>query len=57
MSHFDPRIINSNPKSISGTPILVGIGLCFHHHPAMGVRGVCSAGKRGRAGLFRTGYG
>ena len=29
MSHFDPRIINSNPKSISGTPILVGLGLVF----------------------------
>src|SRR5579864_1113514 len=29
MSHFDPRIINANPKSISGTPILVGIGLLF----------------------------
>ena len=27
MSHFDPRIINANPKSISGTPILVGMGL------------------------------
>ena len=29
MSHFDPRIINSNPKSISGTPILIGIGFVF----------------------------
>jgi prohibitin 1 len=29
MSHFDPRIINSNPKSISGTPILVGMGFVF----------------------------
>ena len=29
MSHFDPRIINANPKSISGTPILVGMGFVF----------------------------
>ena len=27
MSHFDPRIINSNPRSVSGTAILIGIGL------------------------------
>ena len=28
MAHFDPRIINANPRSV-GVPILVGIGLVF----------------------------
>jgi hypothetical protein len=27
MANFDPRIINSNPRPVSGTPILIGIGL------------------------------
>ncbi|HMC31699.1 MAG TPA: prohibitin family protein [Candidatus Angelobacter sp.] len=28
MAHFDPRIINANPKSV-GLPILIGVGLFF----------------------------
>lgn len=28
MSHFDPRVINVNPRSL-GRPVLIGIGLVF----------------------------
>ena len=54
MAHFDPRVINSTPRAVSGVPILIGIGLVLVAYSLLGLAGLCARRKRWRAGLFRT---